>query len=217
MKKNILESPVLRFFAEVADLMLLNVFTILCSLPLFTMGAAFSALHTILLKKVRREDPTIVKPYFQAFRENFRQATLLWLPMLLVLAALVLDYILFKDRGGIVGPLMSTVTIIAAVVWQAMFLYVFPLQARFENTNRQTYKNAWLLTLGVFPRTVAMVVISLIPLILFYTVGDVILPFYLMLGISVPAFLCAKLYSPVFLKLEDPEPDEPKKVNDPES
>lgn len=202
MKKNILESPVLRFFAEVADLMLLNVFTILCSLPLFTMGAAFSALHAVLLKKVRGEDPTISKPFFRAFRNNFKQATLLWLPMLLILGALVVDYILFKDRGGVIGPLMSTVTIIVAILWQAMFLYVFPLQARFENSNRQTYKNAWLLALGVFPRTVAMVIISLVPLFLFYTVGDVILPFYLMLGVSLPAYLCAKLYSPVFLKLE---------------
>ena len=151
---------------------------------------------------MRGEDPTISKPFFRAFRNNFKQATLLWLPMLLILGALVVDYILFKDRGGVIGPLMSTVTIIVAVLWQAMFLYVFPLQARFENSNRQTYKNAWLLALGVFPRTVAMVIISLVPLFLFYTVGDVILPFYLMLGVSLPAYLCAKLYSPVFLKLE---------------
>ncbi len=205
MKKNILESPVLRFFAEVADLMVLNVLTILCSLPVFTIGAATSALHTVLLKKVRGEDPTIVKPFFRAFRDNFKQATVLWFIMLFVLAALTADYILLKNLGGAAGALITAIIALFAVMWQGMFVYVFPLQARFENTNRQIFKNARLMALGAFPRTVAMVTVSLIPLAILYFVGDSVLPFLLMLGVSLPAYLCAKIYSPFFRKLEPEE------------
>jgi len=219
MRKNILESPVLRFFAEVADLMVLNVLTILCSLPIFTIGAATSALHTILIRKVRKEDPTIFKPYFRAFRNNFKQATLLWLPMLFVLAAITLDYIFLKDLGGIAGALITTLLAIAAVLWQAMFIYVFSLQARFENTNRQIFKNARLMAIGAFPRTVAMVAISLIPLAILYFIGDSFLPFLLMLGVSVPAFLCAKIYVPFFQRFEPEtedaaEPEEREETED---
>ncbi len=202
MKKNILESPVLRFFAEVADLMVLNVLTILCSLPIITIGAASSALHTILIRKVRKEDPSLFKPFFQAFRDNFKQATLLWLPMLFVLVAITLDYIFLKDLGGVTGALITMLLAITAVLWQAMFVYVFPLQARFENTNRQIFKNARLMAIGAFPRTVAMVVLSLIPLAILYFIGDLFLPFLLMLGVSVPAFLCAKIYVPFFKRFE---------------
>lgn len=216
MKKNILETPVLRFFAEVADLMVLNVLTILCSLPIITIGAATSALHTILIRKVRKEDPTILKPYFRAFRDNFKQATLLWLPMLFVLAAITLDYIFLKDLGGIAGALITTLLAIAAVLWQAMFVYVFPLQAHFENTNRQIFKNARLMALGAFPRTVVMVVLSLIPLAILYFIGDLFLPFLLMLGISVPAFLCAKIYVPFFQRFE-PEAEETAETDEPET
>lgn len=216
MKKNILETPVLRFFAEVADLMVLNVLTILCSLPIITIGAATSALHTILIRKVRKEDPTILKPYFRAFRDNFKQATLLWLPMLFVLVAITLDYIFLKDLGGIAGALITTLLAIAAVLWQAMFVYVFPLQAHFENTNRQIFKNARLMALGAFPRTVVMVVLSLIPLAILYFIGDLFLPFLLMLGISVPAFLCAKIYVPFFQRFE-PEAEETAETDEPET
>lgn len=216
MKKNILETPVLRFFAEVADLMVLNVLTILCSLPIITIGAATSALHTILIRKVRKEDPTILKPYFRAFRDNFKQATLLWLPMLFVLAAITLDYIFLKDLGGIAGALITTLLAIAAVLWQAMFVYVFPLQAHFENTNRQIFKNARLMALGAFPRTVVMVVLSLIPLAILYFIGDLFLPFLLMLGVSVPAFLCAKIYVPFFQRFE-PEAEETAETDEPKT
>ena len=68
MKLFDLDSPVMRFLSKMADLMILNILTMICCLPLFTAGAAFTALHYVCLKMVRNEEGYIAKSYFKAFK-----------------------------------------------------------------------------------------------------------------------------------------------------
>ena len=80
----------------------LNLLWILCSLPIFTMGAATTALYYSTLKIVRGEDSHLTKLFFRSFRQNFKQATLLWLILLAVGALLAGDGMLVK-RPILVG------------------------------------------------------------------------------------------------------------------
>ena len=45
MKLFNLDSPVMVFLSKVANLMILNVLTIICCIPIFTAGAAITALY----------------------------------------------------------------------------------------------------------------------------------------------------------------------------
>ena len=74
-----MDSPLMRFMTKVADLMILNFLFIVTSLPVVTMGAAWTALYYVTMKMVKDEEGAIVKAYFHSFRQNFRQATVLWL------------------------------------------------------------------------------------------------------------------------------------------
>lgn len=75
----------------------LNLLWFVCSLPVFTLGAATAALYDVTLRMARGEEPGLTRRFFQAFRENFRQATTLWLILLGVGALLGLDgYILYR-------------------------------------------------------------------------------------------------------------------------
>ena len=81
--------------------------------------------------------------------------------------------------------------------------YAFALTARFENTLTETLKNAVRLAIGCFPRTLWMVVFETalyICSIHFYTIG---VPILFLFGFSLPCYVCALLYSPVFKELEE--------------
>ena len=77
------DSKFMEILGRITDLILLNILFLLTCLPIFTMGAAATALYTMCFRFMREEYRSIVKPYFQAFRDNFRQSTLIWLLLLL--------------------------------------------------------------------------------------------------------------------------------------
>ena len=91
MKLFNLDSPVMVFLSKVANLMILNVLTIICCIPIFTAGAAITALYYVTIKMARGDDPYIIKGYFKSFKENFKQATIIWLIMLVVIAIIAVD------------------------------------------------------------------------------------------------------------------------------
>ena len=130
----------------------LNLLWFVCSIPIFTIGAATTALYYASLKIVRDEDNHVGALFFRSFRENFRQATQLWLILLAVGMFLGTDgYILYHLRLTSEGPvavlwtLVLAIVIASAVVYVIVLLYVFPLVASVHNTNRAMLKNAFLI------------------------------------------------------------------------
>ena len=130
----------------------LNLLWFLCSIPIFTIGASTTALYYASLKIVRDEDNHVGALFFRSFRENFRQATVLWLILLGVGLFLGADgYIVYHLRQSSLGPagvlwtLVLAVLIAAAVVYVIVLLYVFPLLASVSNTNTAMLKNAFLI------------------------------------------------------------------------
>ena len=69
-----IDSPFMRVLGRIADLMIINFLTILLCIPVVTAGAAFTAMHYVMLKLVRDEEGYIVKQYFKSFKENFVQS-----------------------------------------------------------------------------------------------------------------------------------------------
>ncbi len=55
MKLFNLDSPLMRALGKMADLMWLNILTMVCCIPVFTIGASLTALHYMALKIVRDE------------------------------------------------------------------------------------------------------------------------------------------------------------------
>ena len=130
----------------------LNLLWFVCSIPIFTTGAATTALYYSCLKLVRDEESHVAATFFRAVRENFRQATVLWLILLGVGLFLGADgYILYHLRQSSTGTLAVIWTVILAVVIAAAVLYVivleyvFPLLASVSNTNRAMLKNSFLI------------------------------------------------------------------------
>ena len=130
----------------------LNLLWFVCSLPIVTIGASTTALYYCCLKIVRDQDNHIGAMFFRAFRNNFKQATVLWLILLGAGLFLAGDgYILYHLRQNTEGTLavlwtlILAVVIAAAVVYVIVLEYVFPLLASVSNTNRAMLKNSFLI------------------------------------------------------------------------
>lgn len=130
----------------------LNLLWFVCSLPVFTLGAATAALYDVTLRMARGEEPGLTRRFSQAFRENFRQATTLWLILLGIGVLLGLDgyilYHLYKSTAGaaaVICTLGLALVIVAAICLVIVLLYIFPLVARVKNTNFAMVKNSFLI------------------------------------------------------------------------
>ena len=161
------DSKFMEIFGRITDLVLLNILFVITCLPIFTIGASLSALYTMTFRLMREEYSGIIRSYFRAFRENFRQGTILWL--LLVLAAgpaLYYLYVLFSLDSLLrhLGFLFGILALLCAMTAS----YVFPWISQFENTTAQALKNALILSLSRLPRTAAILVINALPLITWF-------------------------------------------------
>ena len=203
-----MNNPFMRALGIAFDLIALNVLTLVCCIPIVTGGAAITAMNDIVIHTVRGEETYLIKPFFRSFKANFKKGTILWLMILVAAALLYFDY--YAAVAYI--PILRYGIAAIAVIVLAVVLYAFALLARYENTLKGTLKNAAILMVTNFPRTLGMVVISLglwILAIHFYNIGA---PLLLLFGLSLPCYICALFLNPVFKKLEPEQDDEPEET-----
>ncbi len=160
-----LDSPVMQGLSRICDLVVLNVLTVLLSLPIVTLGAASAALYDGVYR-IHLDEGGVYRAYFQAFKSNFKQATALWL-ILLAAALLVGCALLFYlQMEGLVGSILAFLAVVLAVLWCAVFSWAFPLQSRFENSVPNTLRNAMLCGIAYLPRTLILIVLNMTPVFL---------------------------------------------------
>lgn len=201
-----MESSFMRALGKIADLMILNVLTMLLCLPVITGGAAITALHYMCLKLARDEEGYILKGYFKSFRENFRQATVIWFLFLLA-AGVVAGDIAIMYYAVIEFPIVVRIGIlIMGFIVLCTGLYVFPLQARFANPIKMTIRNAFMASLSQFPRTLLMILLLFVGPMMILISGR-LAPIVFFFGMSVHAYLSAKLYNKFFARLEARNPE----------
>lgn len=195
------DGPLMRFLGKVADLMWLNVLTMICCIPIVTIGASVTALHYMCLKIVRDEESYITKAYFKSFKENFRQSTIMWLMMLAVAAFLGMDFYIIMETGVEFPYVFKLIILAIAVMVAFTAVMVFPVQAKFANPIKYTIKNAFALSVLQFPKTFLMLVLLFVPMLMCY-VAMQLFPIIFLFGFSLPAYLSACLYNKTFLSME---------------
>ena len=95
-----LESPVMGCLFKVFDAIVLGLLWVVCSLPVVTMGAASAALYIATRRCLVRGESYLLRTFFRAFRENWKQATLVWLLALSLLGLLALDAAMFRSMAA---------------------------------------------------------------------------------------------------------------------
>ena len=186
----------------IAELAELNLLTLLFCLPIITAGASLTAMHAVLQKMVRNEEGYIGRMFMAAFRSNLKKATLEWLPFLLIYAALIADYLIVEIDVTILPKGIIIAATVAGIISYLIMQFVFPLQAHFENSVRGTLSGAAVLAVAHFPKTFLMAVVGILPLVL-GTKLIFTIPLVLVFGLAAPGYVAARIYDPIFQKLEE--------------
>lgn len=197
-----LESPLMQVLNKVADLMILNLLTVLCCIPIITTGASLTAMHYVALKMARNEECYIARDFFKSFKLNLKQGTAIWLIELFIIVVLAGDFLIMSRTDISFGNVLKVVLSVIALLALFTFTFVFPVLAKFENTVLRTIKNAFFIGVLQFPKTIAMMVLSVVPIVLFFLFPQ-ITPIIFLFGLTAPAWLSAKMYSGYFRKLEE--------------
>lgn len=202
-----LDSPLVQFMEVVADLVILNFWTLLLCLPVVTAGAAFTAEHYLLLKIARGEQCYITSAFFKSFRENFKQATIIWAGMVLLFGAMFVDWRILRMQGDEFPGFVIILLFAAAIVAYLIALYVFPVLSRYRNTVGGTLRTAFsMATFGLLTlRTIAQGILFLLPIPFVLIGGYPVVPIFLAFCFTGPGFFRAKLYSGLFKKYEGDE------------
>ena len=207
--KNIfnLESPMMQLLTKAGDMILLNVMFLICCIPVVTAGASIAALHKMMQEIVYDTDSGTFKGFFRAFRDNFKQATILWIIILLVILSLGCDALLiitfFSGSESVKWMLILLAVLVALVCCVAA--YMIPLIVRYENTLRQHLTNAAVLSIIKLPRTIGLVFMNLLPLILLSISLNAFLQtliFWVVIGFSFTTYMEVVILKPVFAELE---------------
>lgn len=98
------------------DLIILNVLTLLCCIPIVTAGASFTAMHNVLWHMVRHEETYVARQFFDSFKRNLKQSLLPWLAFLLAAAVLTVDGMLAWSSYVLRIPMMIVVVFAGLVI-----------------------------------------------------------------------------------------------------
>ena len=196
------DSAAMRFLTRIADLMILNLVFIATAIPIVTLGAALTALNFTAMRIVRGQCDAVTRDYFRSFRQNFRQATLLGLLVILVTVALGAWYVVLTGGSLDAGAQLTLLVLwyLIAFAFALNLLFVFPYLANFEGTIREVLRNARLLSWR--HPLVAIMSLAIIGLAIVVTVFSPAVTAYgllwLAIGFAAIAFLTGVLFTRVF-------------------
>lgn len=169
-----------RFLSTASELVILNLLWLLCSLPVVTIGASATALYSVSIKIVKNEESYVAKGFFHSFKQNFRQATVIWMLMLAVIAVLYFDFY-FSAHAQVEGAALLFIPFaLAGMLLVLTMIYVFPVLAVFDNSIGKALRNSLYMALAHLPYSVLAAVV---------TTGPVAVVFLLRYRISLAVFI----------------------------
>ena len=168
-----IENPVMCYIIKIFDCMCLSILWLSCCLPVFTAGAATTALYETVYRYIRKDEGKLLKTFFGAFRENWKRSTIVWL--LLLLAGLILgaDVLVFRTmalQGQALGKLYWIILLLVCI-WVTWMVYAFAYCARFHGGVKDTLLGAFLLMIlhplraltVFFPAAAGVLVMCMVP------------------------------------------------------
>ncbi|MBE6003074.1 MAG: DUF624 domain-containing protein [Lachnospiraceae bacterium] len=206
------KNAIMNIFTMITQLMIINFLTVLFSSPVITAGASFAAMHDCLQRIIRKEDGYTVRNYIASFRDNLKQGSLLlfcFLPLFLGIAG---DILLCVLSPGLLPRWVTVPAGVAGFLSFFIFLWVFPILARFRLTVAEILRLSLFLCVARFPRTISMAMMWIIPVFCFRFVP--LIPLCLLFGLTLPGFLNALFYLPVFGELEEEKNERERKKQD---
>ncbi len=209
-----------QLFLKLAYGCCLNILWLVCSLPIVTIGASTTALYYTSFKIAKDEGSYITTMFFRSFKQNFKQATVIWLIMLVTGLIIGADAILlYRLRATSTGTAAVVWTLLLACIFACMIAYIivltyiFPLLSIASNTTANMFKNAFLIGTHYLFVTILVVFVHYA---MFFLVVNVFTPLIIFgegLCALISAHILLKIFRPLLYDPNDPERSQPEEDN----
>lgn len=151
------DSPFMAECRKAVNFILLGLIWILASIPLFTFGAATTAMYYTAEKVVRKDEPKMWKAFWDSFKREFKQSTVVWLIGLLVTAVLGTNAILLI-RGRLPGVLFALM-IASELLGMGWMQLWYGYLSKFQDKTSVMLGNTFRIALINIPKLIVMILI----------------------------------------------------------
>lgn len=196
------DSPLMRVMMLITNLICLNVLWLICCLPVITAGAATTAMYYVIFQYITKQDDGVLKPFFKAFKENFKTVTPIWVLHLLIGAALGAE-VFYLSQGTHLW--IKVIFGILLFIYVGVGAYLYPILARYHTSRKQALLNSFALSTRHLFTTICVVVLNAVPVALILFLPEMFWKTILLWsfgGFSLIAFLCGKMILTVLKKYE---------------
>lgn len=155
--------------SKLTDILLIGFYFLVCSLPIFTIGASATALYYAIHKSIFKGRGYTTE-FFHSFKDNFKQSTLSWIVFVILFTVLGGDIYITRTMLTADNPLAAasiffTVLLIFTIAWA---IYHFAYIARFENGFKDSFKVSAIIMFANLGWTFALIAVVIILAILVY-------------------------------------------------
>lgn len=195
------DSPLVDYLNTMFAFIVLNLVFLICCIPVFTIGPALAALYHVTLKEAKKEYGYIIRTYFRHFVKYFKQGFCMSLCLALPLLVVVFSIFFWYAMESVAAMAATAFLAVIAVLIYAVITYAFPLLSRYENTVKQTIKNALYMAVGHPLFTLILIAVDVVFFALLYFV-DAGKIFMGIVGFSFAAMCKSAILVKVFEKYE---------------
>lgn len=195
------------FLSKMADLILVNVFFLIFSIPVVTMGASKAALYDVSRRIRRDEESSIFKNFCCSFRGNFKKATIVW--GLYVISMVIVGINVYActviEMGWMTTVFMMIAMMILLVI-NITFIYTIMLLIHYNDSIKISLLKGCGLAIANLPLTMVMILMEsmLLILLFFYThYWMYILTFFVIIGFSLTEFVNSYLFDKIVKRVSN--------------
>jgi len=203
--KNIFDSEgkLMTFLDGFADVMVLAILWVICSLPIITVGASTTAFYSVMMKLVVGEESYVVRSFFKAFKENFKISTIVWLIMGTIGGLVCTSLYIVFNSSKVGSKLFYALPfyLLVLIIYTMTINFVFPYIAKFYDTVKRTLTRHFL-------QSILLIIIDVAIFIFAFKIPALFILFPLISG-----FCHAKVYQKIFAKIIDARDEENSESN----
>lgn len=158
-----LDGKLFRGLSKAGDFLILALITVICCIPVITIGASLTAAFYSGMRLVKDEENYVYKDFFKSFKTNFVQGFIMEVVLAVIGVVLFIDlracaYWAFSGSGSMIGNIFMYAIVGCFVVWGGVVLYSFAVLARYDDKAFTVLKNSIILCTHHLPQTIIMMV-----------------------------------------------------------
>lgn len=200
-----IDGPFFKYGTILADVIILTLLWLLCSLPLFTIGIATTALFYVTTKQISDKEGYVTANFFRSLKENFIQGLIITV-ILSVIGFVIFESIRFAYLLPEWKEFILTLDYIAAFEVIIVTIYVFPLLSRFDMKTIEILRTAFFLANRHMFTTITcfVLIVGIVLLCIFVN------PVFIIMSIGAYAYISSFMLMRIFRKYcPDIDVDEP--------